>query len=72
MQLATLRWQGGDGSSFTGNLWKNSCYDSRTFSVSIGAAGQMTTAYAITYALMAPLDIQLVQEPKARKRDRDV
>jgi predicted MFS family arabinose efflux permease len=28
---------------------------SRTFHVSIGAAGQMTTAYAITYALMAPL-----------------
>ncbi len=28
---------------------------SRTFHVSIGAAGQLTTAYAITYAIMAPL-----------------
>lgn len=28
---------------------------SRTFHVNIGAAGQMTTAYAITYALLAPL-----------------
>jgi predicted MFS family arabinose efflux permease len=28
---------------------------SHTFAVTIGAAGQMTTAYAITYALMAPL-----------------
>ena len=28
---------------------------SRHFYISIGAAGQMTTAYAITYALMAPL-----------------
>jgi predicted MFS family arabinose efflux permease len=28
---------------------------SRHFNISIGAAGQMTTAYAITYALMAPL-----------------
>ena len=27
---------------------------SRTFHVSIGAAGQLTTAYAITYAIMAP------------------
>jgi predicted MFS family arabinose efflux permease len=28
---------------------------SRTFHINIGAAGQMTTAYAITYALLAPL-----------------
>ena len=28
---------------------------SRTFQVTIGAAGQLTTAYAITYAIMAPL-----------------
>jgi predicted MFS family arabinose efflux permease len=28
---------------------------SRTFHVAIGAAGQLTTAYAITYAIMAPL-----------------
>ena len=28
---------------------------SRTFHISIGAAGQMTTVYAITYALLAPL-----------------
>ena len=28
---------------------------SRTFHVNIGAAGQLTTAYAITYALLAPL-----------------
>ena len=28
---------------------------SRTFQINIGAAGQMTTAYAITYALLAPL-----------------
>src|ERR1700744_2065019 len=28
---------------------------SRHFHISIGAAGQMTTAYAITYALLAPL-----------------
>jgi predicted MFS family arabinose efflux permease len=28
---------------------------SRTFHISIGAAGQMTTAYAITYALLGPL-----------------
>lgn len=28
---------------------------SRTFHVTIGAAGQLTTAYAITYAIMAPL-----------------
>jgi predicted MFS family arabinose efflux permease len=27
---------------------------SRTFQINIGAAGQMTTAYAITYALLAP------------------
>ncbi|MBV8163788.1 MAG: MFS transporter [Candidatus Eremiobacteraeota bacterium] len=40
---------------------------SRTFSVSIGAAGQMTTAYAITYALMAPL-IAAVAAHVPRKR----
>src|ERR1700722_3196931 len=28
---------------------------SRTFNVTIGAAAQMTTTYAITYAIMAPL-----------------
>jgi predicted MFS family arabinose efflux permease len=28
---------------------------SRTFHVNIGAAGQLTTAYAVTYALLAPL-----------------
>jgi len=28
---------------------------SRTFHTNIGAAAQMTTAYAITYALLAPL-----------------
>ena len=27
---------------------------SQTFHINIGAAGQMTTAYAITYALLAP------------------
>ena len=27
---------------------------SHTFNVSIGAAGQMTTVYAVTYALLAP------------------
>jgi predicted MFS family arabinose efflux permease len=40
---------------------------SRTFGVSIGAAGQMTTAYAITYALMAPL-IAAVAAHVPRKR----
>jgi predicted MFS family arabinose efflux permease len=40
---------------------------SRTFHVSIGAAGQMTTAYAITYALMAPL-IAAVAAHVPRKR----
>jgi predicted MFS family arabinose efflux permease len=40
---------------------------SRTFSVSIGAAGQMTTAYAITYAFMAPL-IAAVAAHVPRKR----
>jgi predicted MFS family arabinose efflux permease len=40
---------------------------SRTFHVSIGAAGQMTTAYAVTYALMAPL-IAAVAAHVPRKR----
>ncbi|WP_109488450.1 MFS transporter [Occallatibacter savannae] len=40
---------------------------SRAFGVSIGAAGQMTTAYAITYALMAPL-IAAVAAHVPRKR----
>ena len=31
---------------------------SQTFHVTIGAAGQLTTAYAITYALMAPLSLR--------------
>jgi predicted MFS family arabinose efflux permease len=38
-----------------------------TFHVSIGAAGQMTTAYAITYALMAPL-IAAIAAEVPRKR----
>jgi len=40
---------------------------SRTFHVTIGAAGQLTTAYAITYALMAPL-IAAVAANIPRKR----
>jgi predicted MFS family arabinose efflux permease len=40
---------------------------SRGFHVSIGAAGQMTTAYAITYALMAPL-IAAIAAHVPRKR----
>lgn len=40
---------------------------SRTFHVSIGAAGQLTTAYAITYALMAPV-IAAVAAHVPRKR----
>lgn len=40
---------------------------SRTFHVTIGAAGQLTTAYAITYALMAPL-IAAVAAHVPRKR----
>lgn len=40
---------------------------SQTFHVTIGAAGQMTTAYAITYALMAPL-IAAVAARVSRKR----
>jgi predicted MFS family arabinose efflux permease len=40
---------------------------SRTFQVSIGAAGQLTTAYAITYALMAPI-IAAVAAHVPRKR----
>jgi predicted MFS family arabinose efflux permease len=40
---------------------------SRTFHVTIGAAGQMTTAYAITYALMAPL-IAAIAAHVPRKR----
>jgi predicted MFS family arabinose efflux permease len=40
---------------------------SRAFHVTIGAAGQMTTAYAITYALMAPL-IAAVAAHVPRKR----
>jgi predicted MFS family arabinose efflux permease len=40
---------------------------SRTFHVMIGAAGQLTTAYAITYALMAPL-IAAVAANVPRKR----
>jgi predicted MFS family arabinose efflux permease len=40
---------------------------SRAFHVSIGAAGQMTTAYAITYALMAPL-IAAIAAHVPRKR----
>lgn len=40
---------------------------SRTFCVSIGAAGQLTTAYAITYALMAPV-IAAVAAHVPRKR----
>jgi predicted MFS family arabinose efflux permease len=40
---------------------------SHTFHVSIGAAGQMTTAYAISYALMAPL-IAAVAAHVPRKR----
>jgi predicted MFS family arabinose efflux permease len=40
---------------------------SRTFHVSIGVAGQLTTAYAITYALMAPV-IAAVAAHVPRKR----
>jgi predicted MFS family arabinose efflux permease len=40
---------------------------SQTFHVTIGAAGQLTTAYAITYALMAPL-IAAVAANVPRKR----
>jgi predicted MFS family arabinose efflux permease len=40
---------------------------SRTFHVSIGAAGQLTTTYAITYALMAPV-IAAVAAHVPRKR----
>ena len=40
---------------------------SRTFRVSIGAVGQLTTAYAITYALMAPV-IAAVAAHVPRKR----
>lgn len=40
---------------------------SRTFHVRIGAAGQLTTAYAITYALMAPV-IAAVAAHVPRKR----
>lgn len=40
---------------------------SRTFHINIGAAGQMTTAYAITYALMAPV-IAAVAADVPRKR----
>ena len=40
---------------------------SRTFHVSIGVAGQLTTAYAITYALMAPV-IAAVAARVPRKR----
>src|ERR1700761_5145185 len=40
---------------------------SRTFHVTIGAAGQLTTAYAITYAFMAPL-IAAIAAHVPRKR----
>jgi len=40
---------------------------SRTFAVSLGAAGQMTTIYAVTYALLAPTIAALASEvPRKR------